>query len=50
MRAVLWLVKNGVSLDVALSLEEPELFGWGISLGEMTCGRDFDWDSMTWPE
>jgi hypothetical protein len=50
MKAALWLVHNGVSLDVALSLDESELFGWSVALGEMTSGRDFNWDSMSWPE
>ncbi len=47
MAACLWLVKNGVPYDVALSMDEIELAAHTIVFGECE-GNVWSWDSMAW--
>jgi hypothetical protein len=47
---MLALVSKNVPLDVAFSLEEAELIGWNVALGEVESGKTFNWDTMSWPE
>jgi len=42
-----YLVKNGVPFDVALSLPEEVATAWAIALGEQD-GGEFDFVAMRW--
>ena len=43
----LWLVRNNVPFDVALSLYPEEAFAWSVIFSEFE-GREFNWNTMTW--
>ena len=43
----LFLVRNGVSLDVAFSLDAGERTAWVIVIGQMD-GLTWDWEAMAW--
>jgi len=45
----LYLVQNGVPLDVAFSLPQEERLAWVVALGTLR-GRQFDWMSLSWKE
>ncbi len=47
MRDRLWLVKNGVPYDVALSLSRADVAAYGIIFGEFE-GNSFDFTTMSW--
>lgn len=47
MRNRLWLVKNGVPYDVALSLPEEDVSAYSIIFGEFD-GMTFNWNAMMW--
>ena len=46
---VLWLVKNGVDLDVAASLPPDDRLAWAIICGRFE-GIEFDFARMAWKE
>lgn len=50
MRNTLALIDHGIPFDVAFSLEESELIGWNVAIGEITSGKSFDWGRMQWPD
>ncbi|HEY0206459.1 MAG TPA: hypothetical protein VGC15_20190 [Acetobacteraceae bacterium] len=43
----LFLVRNGVPLDVAFSLDAGERTAWVIVIGQMD-GLTWDWAAMAW--
>ncbi len=43
----LFLVRNGVPLDVAFSLDAQERTAWVIAIGQMD-GLTWDWAAMGW--
>lgn len=49
MRGCLALVDRGVSLDVALSLDDDERAAWLIIFGQIR-GHEFDWANGMWKE
>jgi hypothetical protein len=44
----LWLVKNGVSYDLAFSLDDLDLLAHVIVFGEMEGSSEWDWGNMAW--
>ncbi len=45
----LYLMRNGVSFDVAFSLDVAERTAWVVALGQMD-GRTWDWGAMRWTD
>jgi len=43
----LYLVRNGVPLDVAFSLPEDDRLAWIVAIGSLD-GLAFDWHSRAW--
>lgn len=49
IRQALWLIKNGIPYDVALSLDDEELFAYCIIFSELE-GSKFNWKLMRFEE
>ncbi|MDA8230743.1 MAG: hypothetical protein M0006_05340 [Magnetospirillum sp.] len=49
LTGALYLVKNGVPFDVALSLSPADVLAFSIIFGQMD-GGEWDWGRMTWRE
>jgi len=45
----LYLMRNGVSFDVAFSLDVVERTAWVVALGQMD-GGTWDWEAMRWTD
>ncbi len=43
----LYLVKNGVPLDVAFALPADERMAWVVAMGRLE-GLDYDWSARRW--
>ena len=43
----LYLIKNGIPFDVAMSLQEHEVLAYAIIFGKIDGGK-WDWSSMSW--
>lgn len=43
----LYLVRNGVPFDVAMSIDAEVRVAWVVILGQQD-GYQFDWDTLTW--
>ena len=43
----LYLVRNGIPFDVAMSLDPEVRVAWVVILGQQD-GHEFDWDTLTW--
>lgn len=49
MRDALWLVKNGISFDLAFGMPDTERKAFAIIFSEHE-GASFDWSAMKWKE
>jgi hypothetical protein len=45
----LYLVRNGVPFDIAVSLSEDERLAWIIAMARLD-GMEFDWSTRGWVE
>lgn len=43
----MWLVRNGIPYDVALTLPDAEVLGHCVIFGEFE-GGEFSWSEMQW--
>lgn len=49
LRTVAWLVRNGLSYQEAIEMDETEAWALSIIFGEFE-GGEFDFDHWTWRE
>lgn len=49
MQTALWLVKNGVPYDIAMTLDDAERLAYAVIFGQFE-GSVFDWTRGQWKE